>query len=242
MKTKKQWSCSSCGVMFPKWEGKCSSCDEWNTLVEEIEKMAFVRSNKEPISLNKISCHDYIRDLSPFTEFDRLMGGGVVPGSMTIIGGDPGMGKSTLLLHIADHYTKNKKVVLYICGEESEQQVYMRARRLGINSAFFVLHQTNFTAVMEQITLLKPDMIVLDSIQIVSLEEIPSHAGSVTQVKEIARRCMEIAKSQQITFFLIGHVTKSKELAGPKVLEHLVDTVLDFEGARGKWASTVEGS
>ena len=240
MKTKTAWVCIECGSKQAKWSGSCFACKQWDSLQEhtilEEKKQKFESKaplNSKPIILDDVDSKDYMRFPTGFSEVDRLMGGGVVDGSLTLIGGDPGIGKSTLMMQLTDAFSKQKKKVLYVCGEESVHQTHLRAKRLNISSnSIFLLNETIFSQIRVFIEELKPDIFILDSIQIVYKNEIPSLPGSVTQIKEIAMECMHIAKSMGITTFLIGHVTKSGELAGPRVLEHIVDTVLEFEGDR----------
>jgi DNA repair protein RadA/Sms len=240
MKTKTSWVCVECGSKQPKWSGSCFACKQWDTLQEvaaiEEKKSRFdakLNFNSKPIALNQVFSKDYSRFSTGFQEVDRLLGSGVVMGSLTLIGGDPGIGKSTLMLQLTSHFAKLGKKILYVCGEESIHQTHLRAKRLNIDSGtIFLLNETVFSLIQQHIEEIKPDVLIVDSIQIVYKNEIPSIPGSVTQIKEIAMECMHIAKGQGITTFVIGHVTKSGELAGPRVLEHIVDTVLEFEGDR----------
>jgi DNA repair protein RadA/Sms len=187
----------------------------------------------KPIALDLVDTKEYMRFQTGFSEVDRLLGGGVVDGSLTLIGGDPGIGKSTLMMQLTNFFSKQGKKILYVCGEESVHQTHLRAKRLNIHSqSILLLNETIFSQIRMYLDELKPDVFILDSIQIVYKNEIPSLPGSVTQIKEIAMECMHIAKGMGITTFVIGHVTKSGELAGPRVLEHIVDTVLEFEGDR----------
>jgi DNA repair protein RadA/Sms len=237
-KIKNAWFCSNCGHKQLKWTGQCSHCTEWNTFHEEIDTQASPSrfessplSASRPMKLAEVSHSDTAREHTHIAEFDRLLGGGMVPGSLTLIGGDPGIGKSTLTLQLSNALAKKGKIVLYICGEESIEQTSMRARRLGVDSDnLLLLNETNFTHIKAQIDHIKPDILIVDSIQIVYKTEITSAPGSVSQVRETAMEFMHIAKGKGITTILIGHVTKSGEIAGPRVLEHLVDTVLYFEG------------
>jgi DNA repair protein RadA/Sms len=240
MKTKTAWVCVECGSKQTKWSGSCFACKQWDTLQEhtlleekksKFESKALV--NTRPVALDQVEAKDYMRFQSGFSEVDRLLGGGVVEGSLTLIGGDPGIGKSTLMLQLTHFFAKQGKKILYVCGEESVHQTHLRAKRLQIQSpSIFLLNETIFSQIRLHLDELKPDIFILDSIQIVYKNEIPSLPGSVTQIKEIAMECMHIAKGMGVTTFLIGHVTKSGELAGPRVLEHIVDTVLEFEGDR----------
>ena len=238
-KTKVVWSCRECGHNQLKWTGSCASCQNWNTLVEEIEIAQEKRfeSKKQQtakaVRINEVNTGDFKRISTNMGELDRLFGGGLVEGSLMLIGGEPGVGKSTLMLQIANALAMQGLTVLYICGEESAQQTSMRARRLGIeNQNLYLLNETQFSAIRSQIDQIKPDVAIVDSVQIVYKSELPSSPGSVVQVREIATEFMHLSKGHGITTFLIGHVTKTGDLAGPRILEHLVDAVLDFEGDR----------
>lgn len=238
IKQKNVWYCSECGHKQLKWTGQCQQCSAWNTFHEEVElrgatprfESAIAISSK-PVKLKEISLIETPRIFTKIAECDRLLGGGIVPGSLTLIGGDPGIGKSTLTLQLCNALAKQGKVVLYVCGEESVEQTSMRAKRLGIESDnLYLLNETNFTHIKTQIDNVQPDVLIIDSIQIVYKSEITSAPGSVSQVRETATEFMHLSKGRGITTLLIGHVTKSGEIAGPRVLEHLVDTVLYFEG------------
>ncbi len=223
-----------------KWIGQCPSCTQWNTFHEEVEVVGTVNrfsaqttEKSRPLRLKEISQNDVKRILTNVNECDRLFGGGIVPGSLTLIGGDPGIGKSTLLLQLSRSLAKQGLVVLYVCGEESVEQTSMRAKRLNIETDnLLLLNETNFNHIKAHVDAVKPDILIVDSIQIVYKSEVTSSPGSVTQVRECTTEFMHIAKGYGIATFLIGHVTKSGEIAGPRVLEHLVDTVLYFEGDR----------
>lgn len=236
-KTKTVWYCNECGHKQSKWLGQCPQCMAWNTLQEEVELSTPRRFEAQseqatrPVRLKDIAHEDTPRILTEIGELDRLLGGGLVRGSLTLVGGDPGIGKSTLLLQTSAALARQGLVVLYICGEESTSQTALRARRLGIESDnLLLLCETNFSIIKQQIDLLQPDILIVDSIQIVYKPEISSAPGSVSQVRETATEFMHLAKGRGISIFLIGHVTKTGEMAGPRVLEHLVDTVLYFEG------------
>lgn len=238
VKQKRVWFCGECGHKQIKWSGQCSQCFHWNTLHEELELSTpsrFAASSlptaNRPVRLKEISGQEIKRFLTHIPEIDRLLGGGLVPGSLTLVGGDPGIGKSTLLLQLSDALAKQGLLVLYVCGEESVEQTSMRAARLGIQSDhLLLLNETNFAQIKSQIENCGPSILIIDSIQIVYKPEISSAPGSVSQVRETATDLMHLAKGRGMATFLIGHVTKSGEIAGPRVLEHLVDTVLYFEG------------
>lgn len=237
-KQKSVWYCSDCGHKQFKWSGQCTQCSQWNTFQEEVELTGASRrfeaqpvANSRPVRLKDITLGETPRILTGINEIDRLIGGGVVPGSLSLVGGDPGIGKSTLMLQLSHALAKRGLTVLYICGEESVEQTSMRAQRLGIDSDnLYLLCETNFSLIKAQIDHINPNILIVDSIQIVYKSEITSAPGSVSQVRETATEFMHIAKGRGIATFLIGHVTKSGEIAGPRVLEHLVDTVLYFEG------------
>lgn len=233
------WSCRECGHSQLKWTGSCPTCKNWNTLIEEqevVEEKRFVAKKSEKakaVRIKDVNAAEFKRMATQMGELDRLLGGGLVEGSLILVGGEPGVGKSTLMLQIANSLASQGLTVLYICGEESAEQTSLRARRLGIDSNnLYLLSETSFSAIKTQIDQVQPDIAIVDSVQIVYKSELPSSPGSVVQVREIATEFMHLAKGHGITTFLIGHVTKSGELAGPRVLEHLVDTVLDFEGDR----------
>lgn len=237
-KQKSVWFCSECGQKQSKWSGQCPSCNQWNTFQEELEVSSLPQrfesqssQKNRPVKIGEVKLQEVPRFLTHVCEFDRLIGGGLVRGSLTLVGGDPGIGKSTLLLQLSHALAKQGLVVLYICGEESVEQTSLRAMRLNIQTDhLFLLCETNFSLIKSQIDQLNPDILIVDSIQIVYKSEITSAPGSVTQVRETTTEFMHLAKGRGIATFLIGHVTKSGEIAGPRVLEHLVDTVLYFEG------------
>ena len=237
-KTKLAWACTECGHTQVKWTGSCGGCQSWNTLIEEIrieEKKQRFDTKKtataKPVRLCDVEIGKTKRVKTKIGELDRLFGGGVVEGSLVLIGGEPGVGKSTLLLQMANAFGFSDQKVLYVSGEESAEQTSLRAQRLGTkHENVYLLSETLFGSILAQIEELKPDVVIVDSVQIVYKGEIPSAPGSVVQVREIATEFMHLAKGRGITTFLIGHVTKSGEIAGPRILEHLVDTVLEFEG------------
>jgi DNA repair protein RadA/Sms len=239
-KVKSSFFCQSCGSQSPKWLGKCPSCGEWNTLVEEIVTTAArdkgasgvrpIRSNT-PILLNEVAYDEQQRITTTDSELNRVLGGGIVPGSLVLIGGEPGIGKSTLMLQIA--LTLPLQKVLYVSGEESEQQIKMRAERLGLSGdACYLLTETSTQNIFKQIEILEPELVVIDSIQTLASSFVESAAGSVSQVRECTAELVKYAKETGTPVFMIGHITKDGSLAGPKVLEHMVDTVLQFEGDR----------
>ncbi len=238
-KVRSAFFCQNCGYETPKWLGKCPSCNEWNTFVEElIEKqvpqvVAFSKSGKtaKPQSLQEISSSEYPRIPLNDTELDRVLGGGLVPGSLILFGGEPGIGKSTLLLQLAVRLAGKR--VLYVSGEESDQQIKMRADRIGIkNNTCFILTETNIQNIFKQAEEIQPEMLVIDSIQTLYSSQIESSPGSISQVRECTAQLLRYAKQSNVPVFLIGHITKEGSLAGPKVLEHMVDAVLQFEGDR----------
>jgi DNA repair protein RadA/Sms len=237
-KEKVVWECIHCGHTQPKWTGSCIQCNQWNSFIEQLvveskRRGSEARKGAKAVRLQELSLNETPRMKTEMKELDRLMGGGIVMGSLILVGGSPGIGKSTLMLQVAHAFAKQEKKVLYICGEESEAQTSLRARRLGVESPhLFLLSETVFDAIKGQIEEVKPDVIIVDSVQILYKSDIPSSAGSVVQVREIATEFMHLAKGCGITTFLIGHVTKSGEIAGPRVLEHIVDVVLELEGER----------
>lgn len=244
-KIKKSFFCQSCGAQAAKWAGKCNSCGEWNTLVEEIvqkdtknNRLQVFASNKDgarssnkPVLLQDVGTFEYPRIPVPGKELTRVLGGGIVPGSLVLFGGEPGIGKSTLMLQLALRL-KNLKI-LYVSGEESEQQIRMRADRIGITTDnCFILQETNTQNIFQQIVEIEPQLLIIDSIQTLHTSYIDSSPGSVSQVRECAAELLRFAKESNTPVFMIGHITKDGSLAGPKVLEHMVDTVLQFEGDR----------
>ena len=235
-KEKSVFFCKSCGNESPKWFGKCPACGEWNTCVEEKE----VKSKKQedrrqktdvmPLPIKEITNAEEQRIVLPYAEFNRVLGGGLVLGSLVLVGGEPGIGKSTLLLQTA--LQLNKKV-LYIYGEESQTQIKMRADRVGIkNENCLILTETDTKEILKHFKDVQPDIVIVDSIQTLSSPYVDATAGTISQIRETAAEMNKIAKSYQVPVFLIGHITKDGSIAGPKILEHIVDTVLQFEGDR----------
>jgi DNA repair protein RadA/Sms len=230
--------CQSCGHRSAKWLGKCPECGEWNSLVEEKARKTSGRNGFQlrdvtAVAFTEIEPQDDVRVPSGVTEFDRVLGGGIVPGTLVLIGGDPGIGKSTLLLQVADKLSAVGAPVLYVSGEESERQIKLRGERLAVEAKnVFILPETNLENIINEIERLKPRAIIVDSIQTVFSSAIESAPGSVSQVKEVAHQFLLLAKNRGIPIFLIGHITKEGSIAGPKILEHIVDTVLYFEGER----------
>jgi len=235
-KVKKFYRCSSCGGTQPQWMGKCPQCNLWNTLEEDIPEEETKSPSREarrtrPVPLNEISGKESLRIRSSMDELDRVLGGGIVQGSLVLIGGDPGIGKSTIMLQMAHHLSAKGMQILYVSGEESAFQIRMRAERLGFSSdTILVYPEVMLEKVLESIEELKPDLVILDSVQSVFSSHIEAAPGSVSQIRHCAGMLMEIAKGKGITVFIVGHVTKDGWIAGPKMLEHLVDTVLYFEG------------
>jgi len=242
-KIKTSFFCQNCGAQSPKWLGKCPACGQWNTYVEEIIQKeesgkgswkpsgSGTKKTNTPKKIKEVNYEEQARWVTGDSELDRVLGGGIVPGSLVLIGGEPGIGKSTLMLQIA--LTLTGKTILYVSGEESEAQIKMRADRMAVsNPDCYVLSETNTQQIFQQVELLKPDFLVIDSIQTLNSQYVESAAGSVSQVRECTAELMKFAKETGTPVFLIGHVTKEGSIAGPKVLEHMVDTVLQFEGDR----------
>lgn len=224
------WTCRECGNHETKWSGSCSMCKQWGTLDA---KDGTTTGSSKPVLISDVDTTQFKRIPSGYKEVDRLLGGGAVQGSLSLMAGEPGIGKSTMMLQLAARYAMQGLTVLYICGEESAEQTSLRARRLNIETKnLYLLSDTDLNHIKAQVVVLKPDILIVDSVQIVYKKEMNSAPGSVSQVKEVAMEMMEIAKGQGVTTFLIGHVTKSGDIAGPRVLEHLVDTVFEFEGDR----------
>ncbi len=238
-KTKTVYTCQSCGGRQPKWVGRCPDCGEWNTLAEEMVKpegsktrRGLAEEGSRPQPLASVPLSEGTRLPTGMEEMDRVLGGGIVPGSLVLIGGDPGIGKSTLLLQLCGTIAL-KGPVLYVSGEESAAQIKMRADRLGIGGAPLLIYpETNIETIVEQITALKPALVIIDSIQTVYTSLLGAAPGSVGQLRESAALIMQVCKRSGIPAFLVGHVTKEGAIAGPRVLEHMVDTVLYFEGDR----------
>lgn len=243
-KIKTAYFCQSCGFSSPKYLGRCTSCGEWNTMVEEVltkdepekgnwkfSSSSAPKGANKPKTLTEITRQERYRIITEDDELNRVLGGGIVPGSLVLIGGEPGIGKSTLMLQIA--LSLKDYTILYVSGEESEQQIKMRAERMNyVNDKCYILNETSTDNVFRQIELIEPDIVIIDSIQTLVSPLIESGAGSVSQVKECAAELMKFSKESDIPVFMIGHITKDGGLAGPKVLEHMVDTVLQFEGDR----------
>jgi DNA repair protein RadA/Sms len=235
------FTCQNCGHQSGKWLGKCPECGEWNSLIEEraptarkgIARHGFKLREVAAVAYGDIESQDETRTPSGVTEFDRVLGGGIVPGTLVLIGGDPGIGKSTLLLQVADRLSAAGTTVLYVSGEESERQIKLRGERLKVEAAnLFLLPETNLENIFHEVERLKPGAIIVDSIQTVFSALIESAPGSVSQVREVAHQFLMLAKNRSIPVFLIGHITKDGSIAGPRTLEHIVDTVLYFEGER----------
>ena len=241
-KVKTKWVCQNCGYETPKYIGKCPDCGNWGTLVEEVEVKPVSSFNQSvvvddsPVCLiNEIQITESIKVSTGFEELDRVLGGGLVQGSLVLLAGDPGIGKSTLVLQTAGNICAHGKRLLYICAEESGAQVKLRAQRLKVNTDnLYVYSQTNLENVINQIDELKPEILVIDSIQSIYTPDISSSSGSVSQIRECTNALTDIAKNKNITIIVIGHVTKDGSIAGPKVLEHMVDTVIYFEGDKYK--------
>jgi DNA repair protein RadA/Sms len=238
-KTKTQYICQSCGNACLRWQGKCPSCGEWNTLVEEVVRPKSSRKNysgttlTEVYSLTHIKVDQSQRFLTISKEFNRVLGGGMVAGSVVLVGGDPGIGKSTLLLQEAAGLSKAGFKTLYVAGEESAQQIKLRAERIGMDSdAVFILPETDLDVALAKIESLSPNLVIVDSIQTAFTNKLESAPGTVSQVRECALQLIHVAKNKNIPIILVGHVTKEGMVAGPKVLEHMVDALLLFEGDR----------
>jgi len=241
-KTKTVFSCQSCGYQSPRWLGRCPDCNSWNSFAEEDyaapsgkgrERVSMHRD--QPVLLKDVEIEEQFRLKTDIQELDRVLGGGIVPGSVILIGGDPGIGKSTISLQVSDQLAKQGVTVLYVSGEESVSQTKLRAKRLGDSSrldSLYIVSQTDLSLIAEYIDKLKPQVVIIDSIQVIFDPGISSSPGSVSQVRECAGMLTQLAKSRGVSIFIIGHVTKEGTIAGPRVLEHIVDTVLYFEGDR----------
>ncbi len=243
-KTKTMFVCQECGSQSPRWVGKCPNCNAWNSYVEEIQhatpasdklRISLASANSaSPVLLKDVSVIDHDRLMTKLDEFDRVMGGGIVPGSVTLIGGDPGIGKSTIVMQAGCALAAQGLKVLYVSGEESITQAKMRATRVAksANDQFYIVNEIDVQTIVDNVHKLSPDIVIIDSIQVVHLAELSSSPGSVAQVRESAAVLTNLAKARGCALFLVGHVTKEGMLAGPRVLEHMVDTVLYFEGER----------
>ncbi|HVG12272.1 MAG TPA: DNA repair protein RadA, partial [Flavisolibacter sp.] len=242
-KTKTAYFCQNCGYESTKWAGKCPGCQQWNSFVEELIQKDTKKTPgaewqsyhgetgtlKKTRALNEVQTKDSPRYVTTDPELNRVLGGGIVPGSIVLVAGEPGIGKSTLFLQMG--LQLKDLVVLYISGEESEQQIKMRADRLGLrNEQFFLLTETSTQTIFAEVKKLKPQLIIVDSIQTLESPFIESSPGSVSQIRECAAEFQQFAKETNTPVFLIGHITKEGSIAGPKLLEHMVDTVLQFEG------------
>ena len=238
-KTSTVYFCQSCGYESPKWMGQCPGCREWNTFVEEtVEKKSAAKAHERraaggPVCLSSIETKDEERVTTQMQELDRVLGGGIVPGSLVLVGGDPGIGKSTLLLQVCQKLADDGHEVLYISGEESLKQIKLRAERIGqFSDKLRLFCETNLELIGDTIRSSKPEVVIIDSIQTMYNEDVSSAPGSVSQVRESTSVLMQLAKGLGISIFIVGHVTKEGTVAGPRVLEHMVDTVLYFEGDR----------
>ena len=237
-KVKTIYYCTECGNESPKWQGKCTACGAWNTLVEHVEKptvpgrakSAPVGASRTPQKISLITSDDEIRFSTGMGELDRVLGGGAVAGSLVLVGGAPGIGKSTLLLQICNSLCRGRRV-LYVSGEESERQLKMRAQRIGTQpDDLYILSETCLSDILESTTAIRPDILIVDSVQTLYRDENDSAPGSVSQVKDCTMALMQLSKAEGITVFVVGHINKDGAIAGPKVLEHMVDCVLYFEG------------
>ena len=238
MKAKTVFYCTQCGNEQSKWVGQCPSCKEWNTIVEASSvlkksgsKRGVIRQSSKPKTLSAVDTTEEKRLLTGISELDRVLGGGIVKGSLVLVGGDPGIGKSTLLLQMCQCLSNNGAKVLYVSGEESLRQIKLRADRIGsFNDSLLLLSETDLDSIADLIYEMKPEAVIIDSIQTMCKSDIDSAAGSVSQVRETTQTLLRIAKEEEVSVFIIGHVTKEGTVAGPRMLEHMVDTVLYFEG------------
>lgn len=241
-KVKSKYVCQSCGYETAGYLGKCPECGSWGSFVEEIDSLSTkkdtiieINDNTTPMKLSDIEMNSEIRVSTNISEFDRVLGGGIVQGSLVLIAGDPGIGKSTILLQTSGELCKQNKKVLYVSAEESASQIKLRAERLGVKADnLYIYSQTNYELITKHIESLNPDLVIIDSIQAIYTSQIQSSAGSVSQIRECCNLLMQLAKSKNISVIVIGHVTKEGNIAGPKVLEHMVDTVIQFEGDKYK--------
>lgn len=239
-KIKTHFVCQNCGTTSPKWAGKCNACGEWNTFVEEVQvskntanpaSARLSSASKKPVQIGKIQMQNTQRVSTSDPEFDRVLGGGMVPGALILLGGEPGIGKSTLALQMA--LQLNNKKILYVSGEESEQQIKLRAQRLAtLSENCYIYSETSLENILAQVHAMQPDVVVVDSIQTTFTNRIEASPGSISQIRECSNMILKEAKTNHIPFILIGHINKDGNIAGPKVLEHVVDTVLQFEGDR----------
>lgn len=238
-KVKTRYVCQNCSYISPRLLGRCPNCGAWNQLVEELEPQKVIApvtpnsagETKQPVKLSEITFNEEKRVHTGLTELDRVLGGGVVPGSLVLIGGDPGIGKSTLLLQVSGQLEQTGGQVLYVTGEESASQIKLRANRLHVQGKeLFIYPETDMNAVTQMVQQQKPDYLIIDSVQTMNIPDLSSAIGSVAQVRAVTSQLMTIAKQQGVTVFVVGHVTKGGAIAGPKILEHMVDTVLYFEG------------
>jgi DNA repair protein RadA/Sms len=239
-KIKSVFTCQECGYKSPKWLGKCPDCGQWNSFSEKEDiksgkaaPRSVLGRESKPKTLNEIEHQNIDRYFTHLGEFDRVMGGGVTIGSLTLIGGEPGIGKSTLLMDVCGRLLSEyqDERILYVSGEESESQVAQRSKRLGVNNqGFYIFNETNWQKIIEQVKELNPRFLVLDSIQTTHSSQVESAAGSLSQIREVTYELMNYAKAYGLTCFIVGHVTKEGQIAGPKILEHMVDTVIYFEG------------
>ena len=242
MRTKTVFSCQNCGHQSPKWLGRCPDCNSWNSFAEEDFTPPSVKGRErsslykaEPVLLNDVEVKEEHRLKTGIAELDRVLGGGIVLGSVVLVGGDPGIGKSTISLQVSNKLTESGRSVLYVSGEESVMQTKLRAKRLGTGKDkgnLYIVNQTDLSLITEYIKKLKPDAVIIDSIQVIFEPSISSSPGSVSQVRECAGILTQLAKTSGTAIIIIGHVTKEGTIAGPRVLEHIVDTVLYFEGDR----------
>jgi len=241
MKEKWIYVCQQCGQNYSKWMGKCGECGEWNSIVEERDTGASAPNTRAglklegggaPLPITEIMSEKVARNASDISELDNVLGGGLVPGSVVLLGGEPGIGKSTLLLQVADRYASMGQKVLYVSGEESASQIALRASRLGVEGkSLYVLAETSIEQVQNHVAKINPTLLILDSVQTIYSSRLDSQPGSVGQLRECAFQVITLAKSRGMATFLVGHVTKDGAIAGPKVLEHMVDAVLYFEGS-----------